>query len=81
MWLVVLLLLAHSWYPPQCCGNDYECHPVPSEEITIAPNGDATWHRMTISKYGSFISPDGQCHACDYHQRVLYCVFTPRAVS
>jgi len=79
--LIAIAILTHSWYPPQCCGNNYECHRVPCEEITTAPNGDVSWHGMTISKYGAFNSQDAYCHACDYHERVLYCIFTPKAVS
>jgi len=69
-WLVVLVV-AHSWYPQWCCGGA-DCHPVPCAGIVI---GDAA----------VLPSPDGQCHACDhlgtkgYQHR--YCVFVPQAIS
>jgi len=87
MKLLAAIILVHSWYPGQCCG-DRDCRPVPCSEITLRDsNGDdaAEYDGMKISKYGIFNSQDDQCHACvhlgrnGYHN--LYCVFMPKAIS
>jgi hypothetical protein len=36
--IVAALMLAHSWYPRECC-HDKDCHPVPCAEIHFEPDG------------------------------------------
>jgi len=73
IWVLIAVIVVHSWYPQWCCGSQ-DCHPVPCSEITITKDTVAVLQSL-----------DEQCHACDhlgtggFHHR--YCVFIPQAVS
>ena len=63
MLLTKLIILVHSWYPPECCSGK-DCRPVPCTDIVEQPNG--WWEYM-----GNFFSPDqvkpsldALCHVC-----------------
>jgi len=72
--LIVLLLLAHSWYPPQCCA-DKDCKEVPCSEIARAGNV-YLYHEMSFPSLSHAYSPDGKCHVCVYG-KIPRCIFTP----
>lgn len=71
--ILALWLLAHSWYPQECC-HDKDCRPVPCAEITRTSAG-LKWHELTFTKAPG-VSPDGECHICLFNGNLL-CVFTP----
>jgi hypothetical protein len=75
--LLFSVLLAHSWYPPECCG-DNDCHPIPCKDV----------HHLKgeYEIYGSYIpeeavreSLDQNCHWC--HAYVTKCLFLPQSNS
>jgi hypothetical protein len=79
------LVLAHSWYPPECC-HDKECRPVPCAEL-IYRDKDVVW-RKNVYFSGRMIreSKDGNCHVCleeGLNASVFLprCVFVPHATS
>jgi hypothetical protein len=75
-------LLAHSWYPPDCCG-DGDCHPVPCREISKAKNNYWVWQGYYFTQPQHHFSPDGACHVCLDRKYPLMgtlvprCIFTP----
>jgi hypothetical protein len=81
--LLGLVMLIHSWYPHECCG-DQHCQPVPCATIKRQNN---IW--IYLPKQLKFSqarpSPDGGCHVCydDNHAAVTYalCLFLPQVNS
>lgn len=61
--LVATFILAHSWYPPQCCGGQ-DCHPVQCKELIPQDNGTVKYKDKTFRKDQVMGSPDGLCHVC-----------------
>lgn len=57
------VLLVHSWYPQECC-SERDCHPVPCEEISEAPNGGIRFQEHLFEKQRVRPSLDAQCHIC-----------------
>lgn len=73
------LILAHSWYPPECC-SDSDCKPVPCHEIVETNEGYKYYapelnKDITFSKEQERPSQDGKCHVC-YMPFKSYCIFT-----
>lgn len=72
------IILAHSWYPSECC-SDHDCQPVPCGEISRAGK-DFVWQhegrRVTFSAASEKTSPDGACHVCAA-EKAIYgrCIF------
>lgn len=66
--LLAATLLAHSWYPPECC-HELDCHEVPCNQVM-----DGKWQGRPFGS--KRVSPDGKCHACMFGEK-LYCVFVP----
>src|SRR5262245_29076407 len=67
-WLLAGVILIHSWYPKQCCG-DWHCHPVPCSEIHRSADGNYLWHRgrnddVMFYREDMQVSQDSQCHVC-----------------
>jgi hypothetical protein len=61
---IAALMLAHSWYPQECC-HDKDCHPIPCAELTVTSNGDAMWKGVLYFSPSMLRdSLDGQCHVC-----------------
>jgi hypothetical protein len=60
--MILALILAHSFYSQQCCGERH-CRPVPCEELMWRDEfiyyGPA---RIRVDALQT--SPDGGCHAC-----------------
>lgn len=85
--LLAAVILAHSWYPPECCNGEEEhgdCRPVPCSSLEFKP-GNPGW----VMHEGHWIisdevrqSPDGQCHVCEQpnHER-MYCAWMPMDLS
>jgi hypothetical protein len=83
--LLTGFLLAHDWYPAECCSGQ-DCHPVPCEEI------DGNLYRNTIFP-SVRQSLDDKCHACfierhgyehgkgELHYIVPFCLFTQKGIS
>jgi hypothetical protein len=72
--LTAMWLLAHAWYPSQCC-SDHDCHPVPCDEIHS--DGDFYNYRgIRWFKAEAAPSPDGDCHVC-YNSKTRWgrCLF------
>ena len=85
--IIAALMLAHSWYPQECC-HDNDCHPVPCAELSYRDK-DVGW-RKHIYFSGPMIreSNDGNCHVCveeglsaNIIPYVPLCVFVPKATS
>jgi len=81
-------ILAHSWYPQECC-HDKDCHPVPCAELKVAAKGDVMWKGVLYFS-GPMLrdSLDGQCHVCveeGLNASIIpylpLCVFVPQATS
>jgi hypothetical protein len=62
MKVLLVLLLAHSWYPTACCGGQ-DCRQIPCESISFDKlSNDYVYggkHFATLSP-----SKDAECHAC-----------------
>jgi len=72
-----LILLAHLWYPHECC-EDGHCKPVPCSAIEYYKEY-ALVYGLWIKADEIRVSPDGQCHMCHEEGRErLYCLFIPR---
>ena len=86
MKLAVALLLAHSWYPSDCCGDDVnrDCHPISCAEITYR-NEFMYWRGFVFDSYYRRQSADDQCHICIHSEGTEHpspmCIFTPDAAS
>jgi hypothetical protein len=81
--LVAFAILAHLWYPPDCCGGNDDhgdCRPVPCKEISKYSDG-LVWHRLYFDEKHRRVSPDTQCHVCARNDAYPFCVFIPEATS
>jgi hypothetical protein len=83
MVLATAVLLAHSWYSPECCGEK-DCRPVPCEQL-VFHDGFVWYDTDRLPPERVQDSPDGQCHICFSPFRVwpnrLICVFAPKGTS
>jgi hypothetical protein len=70
--IFALIILIHSWYPTDCCGEG-DCQPVPCEEIHALPNG--TYEYKGIRFDSATPSPDERCHACIHNSMEGVCLF------
>lgn len=74
------VLLAHEWYPKDCC-EDGHCKPVPCTEFREDPTSP---HLIFHGEHFAFKrdireSPDDQCHACESPTAErMYCIFMPK---
>ena len=62
-----LILLAHDWYPLDCCAGR-DCHPIADTDVTATAAGwfvKATGE--TIPYSSTQTSPDGRVHRCWNH--------------
>jgi len=74
--LLVAIMLAHSWYPPVCCGG-HDCHPTPCAEIVVS-HGVWRWHDLAFANEQVLPSADDQCHVCHSPGGFgAYCLFVP----
>jgi len=89
-----MILLAHSWYPLECCsGNDCKpvaCHLISQEERTNAHGyaielyvySEVGWKPFYIMAEKARPSPDDKCHVCIWNgTQNLRCLFLPVRVS
>jgi len=77
--LSVTIMLAHSWYPFACCG-DQHCHPVPCDSIKANTLG-LSWNGVTFTHAMIRDSLDERCHVCVAVTGIHtypYCVFIPK---
>jgi hypothetical protein len=77
--LIVLMMLAHSWYPWACCSGEH-CHPVPCESIKAHALG-LSWNGIVFTAPMIRDSLDDQCHVCVEVSGTYtypYCIFTPK---
>jgi hypothetical protein len=67
--------LAHSWYPPDCCG-DKDCQPVPCEQLAQLTDGGYLDVRSQLTFGKPVVQPsrDGACHEC-VHNGAPLCLF------
>lgn len=81
--LLAAVILAHSWYPHECC-SDQDCRPVPCADLTEHPqlphllmHGAHHIHKNEVR-----VSPDGQCHVCEsITSAKMYCAWQPLGMS
>ena len=83
MLLLALFLLAHSWYPQDCCTENH-CHPVPCSDLQREPYPSLRLKMWNYVPQGmrfpeSLIRPsqDEQCHVC-VNGTMMLCVFMPQ---
>jgi hypothetical protein len=78
--------LAHSWYPPRCCGGD-DCRKV--DRVETLADGDLLFYAGSISvvvpaEFLRLPSQDDQTHICVYQVRGgeyrPRCVFVPGTI-
>lgn len=75
--ILLVIILAHSWYPVECC-SDGDCREVPCSEMNLETG---EWQgKLPRSKRAS---QDGKCHVCVGSGGLgpFYCVFVPEANS
>jgi hypothetical protein len=82
--LLAGLILAHSWYPNECC-TDKDCHPVPCDEISEDENGAMHWKYLIFEGSQIRASPDHECHVCHLLEEgrpvTPICIFTQKKPS
>lgn len=74
--LAAAVVLAHSWYPQECC-QDRHCHPVPCDSIRPHALG-LSWHGIVFTPPMIRNSPDKDCHVCvstDGRYTYPFCIF------
>jgi len=76
--MIALLLLAHSFYAPECCEGRH-CRAVPCAEITDAGRFWHWWSYEFLKSAGR-VSPDGRCHVC-VTEGAAICIYLPGEVS
>jgi hypothetical protein len=86
MLFVLILLLAHGWYEPDCCADEH-CHPVPCSELYYRADGFIFWHNYRFWPDTPLThiknprpSKDGQCHVCVVADTGI-CVYVPKVTS
>lgn len=82
--LLAGLILVHSWYPNECCGDEH-CHPVPCDEISEDEKGAMHWKNLIFDGSQIRTSPDNECHVCNLLEKdrpvTPLCIFTPKKPS
>jgi len=71
----LLILLAHSWYPPECC-SDRDCHPVPPGSVQTVPGG-YSYKGEFIPEEKARVGRDANFHVCYFPEGKLICFFKP----
>jgi hypothetical protein len=82
-WLIAGVVLAHSWYPRECCGDDNECYPVPCGEL-VETGAGIVWRGYVFRGKQIRPTPDGSCHVCAVENFLGvqgWCVFVPAPSS
>ena len=74
--MILLLLLAHSWYPHECC-DDRHCRQVPCVEVK---RYGEVWKWWSYEFANPRPSPDGRCHVC-VSEGAAFCLFIPQVSS
>jgi hypothetical protein len=76
-----ITLLAHSWYPQECC-NGIDCGPIESSRVQVTETGyvvDGLWKYDFKS---ARLSEDDHYHLCGAGRGVIpYCFFAPRGTT
>lgn len=75
-YVLALLLLAHSWYPRECC-SDRDCKPVPCSELR-EEGRYMVYKKYQVSLEKVRVSQDELCHVCEGTTGAIFCVFVPR---
>lgn len=73
--LLALYLLAHSWYPPECC-SDRDCEPVPDGSVSRVQGG-YQFEGQFIPDATVRTGQDLRFHACKSPSGTLLCFFRP----
>jgi hypothetical protein len=66
--ILLLVVLAHSFYDQACC-SDRDCHPAPCPEVM-----------KNLGSVMQMPSKDGQCHICQQGVNVR-CIYIPQEMS
>ena len=70
------LVLVHSWYPLDCCG-DRDCRPVACSEFSADGNGGVMFRGRSVPRHQLRASQDAGCHVCSSQISQVNCVFLP----
>jgi hypothetical protein len=74
--IIVGLLLAHEWYPSQCCGG-HDCLQVPCATV-VHMHGYWEYLPKHVIFNAAQVSPDNYCHVCiNEANNVGLCLFVP----
>lgn len=83
---LTILLMAHSWYPNECCSGK-DCKPIPCEEITEVSSNLMRYKDLEFKGPMIRDTKDNSCHICTYEYILngtkLYmprCIFVHRGV-
>jgi len=75
------MLLAHSWYPSECC-SERDCYPINCSEVKKI-DGGYNYKGIFFANSQVKQTPDEHvgCHACSSfgERQYGYCLFLPRA--
>src|SRR4249920_688679 len=71
--LLAATLLAHEWYPRECC-SDMDCQQVPCNEIYLS-GGNYHYKSFSWPTNQLRTSPDGHCHVCISVLQKPLCIF------
>jgi len=63
--ILELLILAHSWYPADCCSGE-DCRPVPASDLRELDKGEWLYIPLALvyQKRQVFPSQDSNYHVC-----------------
>src|SRR5262245_16982846 len=77
--LIAVLLLAHEWYPNQCCGG-HDCLEVPCAAVAYK-HGYWEYLPKHVTFNAAQASPDNYCHVCINDANIGLCLFVPQENS
>ena len=87
MMFAIMMLLAHSWYPVECC-SEKDCEPLKADEVRDLPEGYLFPNGQTVPNNLTRQSRDGQYHWCRIMGTNIiiksddkYCVFIPHGTT
>lgn len=78
--LFAALILAHSWYPNECC-NGIDCYPIEDNRVKITPEGFVVDGHTAIPYDKARVSQDEHYHMCGTMFWPPRCFFAPRGTT
>lgn len=79
--IIAALMLAHSWYPPECC-NGVDCAPLEDSRVEVTPDGYRIDGNILVLYKDARVSADEHYHTCWSDRSTKpRCFFAPRGTT